>query len=270
MGNAKQAIIDCLSDKTVGLSREEVHALMEEELAKPESEMDCGLIETCTEILMEADGVQEPAFKTAPLLPVERLDANTHMSRRPRWKAVLIAAATAAILMITALVVSAEVFHFDLLHYTVEMVRGRAQITQNGDEVGIKSAEELRTELAEHGFTDVYLPEEYLEGAILKKIHYQETDLSKHVSILFYIGENEVNLGINKFDLNMIIPDSGYYDPNFEEIREVPVDDTFALVLRYDTFSYAKFTDETANVQYTVNTSMDLEETICLMKSMTQ
>ena len=56
----KEALLQCLTEKALGLTKPEVEKILHDELEKPESEVDCDVIDMCIELLAEIDNVTLP------------------------------------------------------------------------------------------------------------------------------------------------------------------------------------------------------------------
>ena len=56
----KEALLQCLTEKALGLTKPEVEKILHDELEKPESEVDCDVIDMCIELLAEIDNVKLP------------------------------------------------------------------------------------------------------------------------------------------------------------------------------------------------------------------
>ena len=46
----KEALLQCLTEKALGLTKPEVEKILHDELEKPESEVDCDVIDMCIEL----------------------------------------------------------------------------------------------------------------------------------------------------------------------------------------------------------------------------
>ena len=57
--NIREAILQCLNDD-LGLSKQDVEDLLNQELNNPEEEMDCEIIDMCIDVLAHMNNVQIP------------------------------------------------------------------------------------------------------------------------------------------------------------------------------------------------------------------
>lgn len=69
--NIKDALLQCLTEKGLGMTKPEILKLMEEELEKPEDEIDCEFVDLCVELLAEIEGFQLPEFNEVPYMPID-------------------------------------------------------------------------------------------------------------------------------------------------------------------------------------------------------
>lgn len=58
--NIKEALLQFLNEKSLGLSKQEIEKILHDELEKPESEIDCEIIDMCIELLAEIEHIPLP------------------------------------------------------------------------------------------------------------------------------------------------------------------------------------------------------------------
>lgn len=88
--NIKEALLQFLNEKSLGLSKQEIEKILHDELEKPESEIDCEIIDMCIELLAEIEHIPLPDDN----IPVPPAPPIVHPAKKKRrWKAVLLVAA---------------------------------------------------------------------------------------------------------------------------------------------------------------------------------
>ena len=65
----KSAVIACLTEEHLGLSKQEIEKMLNDELEKPEAEVDCEIIDMCIELLAEIDHIKLPDELDIPPVP---------------------------------------------------------------------------------------------------------------------------------------------------------------------------------------------------------
>lgn len=60
------ALIACLTEEHLGLSKQEIEKILNDELEKPEAEVDCEIIDMCIEMLAEIDHIKLPDESDIP------------------------------------------------------------------------------------------------------------------------------------------------------------------------------------------------------------
>lgn len=124
----KEALLQCLTEKALGLTKPEVEKILHDELEKPESEVDCDVIDMCIELLAEIDNVKLPEDTGIP----PELKIIPPVRKKRHWKAVLLVAAIFVFTVSATLLVSAQVFHFDIVHYVVELFSDHVSVDYGG------------------------------------------------------------------------------------------------------------------------------------------
>ena len=54
----KSAVSACLTEEHLGLSKQEIEKMLNDELEKPEAEVDCEIIDMCIQLLAEIDHIK--------------------------------------------------------------------------------------------------------------------------------------------------------------------------------------------------------------------
>lgn len=65
----KEALIQCLAEKAIGLSKRQIERMVYTELAKPKNRLDCDIVDMCIELLAEIDNIELPQDVAPPQTP---------------------------------------------------------------------------------------------------------------------------------------------------------------------------------------------------------
>ena len=179
-------VLRFIKDKSIDLPKEELERIIEEELNKPENEMDADLIEYCLDALNELesnDTVEIKAERTS--------DLEDNKITKP-FKKVFVIAAAVAILAVGSLSVFAAVSDVSILDGLVELYN--KYIVVRFDKSNDKADDyellgtELAAELKENGIYPVLLPEALLNDETqIREIEYQHTEFIISANISFFI-----------------------------------------------------------------------------------
>lgn len=62
----KEALIHCLTEEAIGLSKRQIEGILYAELSKPKSKLDCDIVDMCIELLSEVDNIDLPQDIPSP------------------------------------------------------------------------------------------------------------------------------------------------------------------------------------------------------------
>lgn len=258
--NVKKALATCLSESSLGLTHSEVEQMLEEELNKPESEMDSETVELYVELLAQADNAALPQEKQTPpaVFPAK---GRRHLGRR-----ILLVAAIAVLLTAMTLIVSAQVFHVDLVHYAIEKVTNGIKVNDPKESAPLPEGADLREELAKCGFPSVYLPEAFMEEARITRWNPQTTDVSQAIGFLARKDGKELNFQIIRYDYEGPYGDL-IYQGELQQTWEISLNGLTVLVVEFkDRFS-VRFWD--GHMEYSFHIyNMNKEEVFTLVETM--
>ena len=182
---------------------------------------------------------------------------------RHRWRrkvAVLLAAIL--VVSVTVCMIPAKLFQSNADGSLVEYLADCVRVNLNGGkELKPVVVEELRSELAEHGFEDVLLPESYLPQCKMEKIGYDEDEIRNWVEIFLIDSSVKIDIRIVNWK------SSAYMIPmDFEgqavKIEQLEKNDLPLLVM--DMGDNRKIYFEDGLITYTITTGYDMESTIAL------
>jgi hypothetical protein len=262
--NIKEALLQFLNEKSLGLSKQEIEKILHDELEKPESEIDCEIIDMCIELLAEIEHIPLPDDN----IPVPPAPPIVHPAKKKRrWKAVLLVAAIFVVFVSATLFVSAQVFHFDIVHYVVELFSDHVSVDydETSQQAGsyLPADTDLRKELESNGISPVLLPDEFLNGAQIQ-VEYQATDLSKSAKIYASKDSEVVDISIIQY-LSKELFGEVEHQGEIVDSREVTVGDIAILVMDFGERRTIAFVDD--NTQYIIETTLDMESAVQLAET---
>jgi hypothetical protein len=199
-----------LNDKSLDNSIEErLGKILDEELEKPEEEMDADLIEYCLDKLNRIEEIKQAK-------QVEKGNGDTNGKRiKPRLIKIIAVAAAILVFLAGALSASAVIFDIELFDGIVEIYNDYVRINYFKTDDKTDSHKLLETELAKelaaNGFSPVLLPEAiFSEEYKITDIEYQFTELVDAANIAFKYKRKLGSIRITKHAMEEIMPDIEY------------------------------------------------------------
>lgn len=209
-----------LNDKSLNGSIEErLGKIIDEEMEKPEKEMDTELIEYCLDRLTKIEGNETD---------IEKKKGNGDSDdKRIKFNAKrFFAIATVAVLLVGTISASAIIFDVNLFDGIVEIYNDYIRInfdkTDNTADDYQLLGTELAKELADNGFDAVLLPEEILSSDYkITKTDYEFTEVITSVDIIFKHKNKTGCAYISKYYMEEIVPDIEFLNvtSNIEELE---------------------------------------------------
>lgn len=255
-------ILRFINDKSVDLPKEELERIIEEELNKPENEMDADLIEYCLDALNELESNNSVEIKA------ERTsDSKDNIIKKP-FKKVFAVAAAVAILAVGSLSVFAAVSDVGILGGLVELYNKYIVVRFDKSDDKAYDYELLGTELAEelkeNGIYPILLPEALLsEEAHVTDIEYQVTEFITSANISFVYGKEKGNLMIDKHELQEVIGEAEY--PNARNVTTLEINGVSVYIFEQNQKGTITFID--SQTEYTIVSSMTYEQAIEFAKT---
>lgn len=249
-----------------GLSEEKLNRIIDEEMQKPESEMNTELIEYCLDKINSLNTDTEDNRETT-----EIKDDGSHTVRHKKlkMKRIIVVAAAIAVLFIGAYSVSAVVSEANLFDGIVELyndyIRIRFDKTENKtDGYGLLDTD-LAKELADHGFGEVLLPEAFLSDEIkITGIEYQPGEYISLATISFKYKHKKGNFFITRHGSKDMMSNENFHNVT-SDIKEVEVAGITAYCFMQGKNASVNYSNE-LNV-YTFYIPMDLEEAVEFAKT---
>lgn len=196
-----------INDKNLdGLSEENLNRIIDEEMEKPENEMDTELIEYCLDRLNNLE-------EKTPDTHEKKGNGDSNGKRiKYKFKPIIAVAAVIAVLLIGALSVSSVVFDVNLFDGIVEIYQDYIRInfdkTDNNSDVYQLLGTELAKELADNGFDPVLLPEEiFSTNCEIVNIEYETGQFLNSANIKFEYNKDKGFILIDKYSMDEIVPD---------------------------------------------------------------
>ncbi len=256
-------ILRFIKDKSVDLPKEELERIIEEELNKPENEMDADLIEYCLDALNEIESnstVEIKAERTSD-------SPKDNIITKP-FKKIFAVAAAVAILAIGSLSVFAAVSDVSILDGLVELYN--KYIVVRFDKSNDKADDyellgtELAEELKENGIYPILLPEALLSDEThITEIEYEFTEAIISVNINFDYKNEKGHLVIGYYDSSDFMGESQY--PNAKNISVVEVSGIQVYVFEQNKKGSIAYKD--GQIEYGIFSSMTYEQAIEFAKT---
>lgn len=255
-------ILHFIKDKSVDLPKEELEHIIEEELEKPENEMDADLIEYCLDALNEAESNNKVNINA------ERTSDLKNKKNRKTLKKFFIIAAAIAILAVGSLSVFAAVSDVSILDGLVELYNKYIVIRfdKSYDEADHYEllGTELAQELKENGIYPVLLPEALLsEESQITEIEYQSGDVHISANISFVYGKEKGFVSITIYEPIVEIGEAELPDAKY--VTTIEINGIQVHIFEQNKKGMIEFKD--GQTVYTIISSMNVEQTIEFAKT---
>jgi hypothetical protein len=241
-----------LNDDKVYLSYAQLSKMIEEELNKPESEMNTDLIESCLD-------------------DIEKLEERKRIGIRPRGilKRTLVAAAIVIFIFALCTTVLAVGFHINVFSELVEFYNDHLAVRFDKYD---KSAEEykllgsdLAKELSEYGITPVLLPEAILtEEFQITEIRCQREEYVTTVTVEFRRNEQKGYITISQFKLKDLMGTNNIRN-DYDDYQEIEAAGITVYVFSAAGESFSVYQDNLT--QYAISWNADFKEAVALAKT---
>lgn len=282
----KRELKALLQDPSLQLSYGQIWQMMDDELAKPTEEVDGEFVRECIEALSEmrkrsaaaqmpaeepvggpaAAENTEPEGKEAPHVRELPAAAEGGKRARHRWRrkvAVLLAAIL--VVSVTVCMIPAKLFQSNADGSLVEYLADCVRVNLNGGrDLKPVVVEELRSELAEHGFEDVLLPESYLPQYKMEEPVYKE-EVPQMATLVLRQSSTELTIRLMKWPSPELVG-SRDFEGEANDVEQLVVNGLTILVLNMGNYREIYFIDDLTT--YTFHTSLSMEESILLAKSL--
>ena len=253
-----EEFLKIINDSENLLSREELDALINAELAKPAEEMDAELIESCLNAVKEMDnGAEREGEKKAK--------KKKHVLRR-----IIAVAAAVAVLVAGGVSYSSGKHMTNVKEGIVEFYKDYIRINFEDSEKSKKkeykvSDSELIKTLAHDGISPVVLPEALLsEDYKIERLEYEDTEYIKTANIMLKKKRKKVSIAIEIYDEVIGVPDSEY--PGAEGLEKLTIDGIDVYVItRDDDYKIISYVD--GNTYYSISAEWDMKTALEIAKT---
>lgn len=254
-----------LNDKSLDCHlKEKLASIIDEEMEKPEKEMDTGLIEYCLDALakIEEKTTDGEEYKKG------KGDSNGKHIKLTLKKIIAIAAAI-AVLLVGSISTSAIVFNVNLFDSIVELYNDYIRI--NFDKTDDKSdnhqllGNELIKELSDKGFNEVLLPEAiFSDEYSITKIEYETVEYINSVNITFQYKNKPGVIYITKYSMSDMVPDIEFLNVT-SDIETINVSDVTAYCFMQGKSASINYKD--GLTLYTIQIPTNLENSLEIAKT---
>ena len=249
----KRELKALLQDPSLQLSYEQIWKMMDDELAKPTEKVDQELVEECIQALSELREAMKAEERAERAADTSIPDGRRRARRRKRLIAVLVAV---VMLTVSACMIPAKIFSRNADGSLVEYLADCVRVNLNGGK-NLKPVvvEELRSELAAHGFEDVLLPESYLPQCQMAEPVYEEDDLRSWVKMDLIDGASSIEIRIFRWkNISMFVPMD--IEGDASEVEQFTIDNIPGIVV--NTGDQRSIYLENGVVSYIISTAHDM------------
>lgn len=208
-----------INDKTLDGSLEQnLSRIIEEELEKPEEEMDTELIEYCLDRLNKLQATEIHSEE------IKDIDKSNIKQTKVKYKRIIVVAAVLAVIFIGTFSASATIFNVSLFGGVVELYNDYIRINfdkiDNDDGYEFLGTE-LKNQLINNGFEVVRLPEAFFSDEYeITNIEYETGEFINLANITFKIKNSTGSINISEYSMEEIVPDVEFLNVtgNVEEL----------------------------------------------------
>jgi hypothetical protein len=275
-GSYKEILIEII--KTQFAKNELLEAIddiIDEELVKPEDEMDASLIEDCVNDWYEVSGIEIPAFDVAD--NIAEIKKNLEMGKKKfthfRTIFIKIAASFVIILGIAFIVniISIKAFKINIFDNVVEFGKdiikfdfnnnvpsnGISLVTSENDPFGLKE------ECKKHSMYPL-LPMKMPDGTVVSNVKFEQAQgIQKSAAIIFNDKVHKISLGISVFEKdlpsNMIIPSDS------QDLEKIMINDIEMYIIKEKDSYIATFHKD--NTIYVFSSTMNYDDFLAVLYS---
>lgn len=253
-----------LNDKELDGSLEEnLSKIIDDEMEKPEEEMDTELIEYCLDKLSELNS----NATDANIKEGNGDSDDKHI--KIKFRRVIAIVAAAAVLLVGTMSVSAVIFDVNLFDGMVELYNDYIRI--NFDKTDDKAdnyqllGTDLAKELADNGFDKVLLPEAIFSDEYeITNIDYEFTELTISSNISFNYRGEQGSIYISQYSMEEIVPDVEFLNVT-SNIEKIEIGNTSVYCFMQDKVASINYKDNLS--LYTIQIPVELNDAIEFAKT---
>lgn len=277
----KEMLEKYISDNCMEFTLEEVEALMDSEVEKPEDEMDTELVDLCATVLAKAYNPDfkegKPAEMYRPWEDENKNGAENTDSAKPDkkkvvpFKRILLVAAVLVVIFAVALPAGAKLFGNNTSDGIIEFYNDFFKINLNKDESTTANSDDLVNQMILDSLNTLMLPQILLSDEYEKKVQTEQGDQMTTIW-LFVNNVNEKITGyimITQYktaDHNMTNGFGNIPDNTYRYVKELLIDGQKVIVFGNDEKSYINYSDGSTNYEIALicdfETMVSIAETI--------
>lgn len=265
----KEIIKKMLNEKEMKFTYEEIEALMDSEVEKPEEEMDTELVDMCAEILVKKYCPEVLEEKEIPMYRPWEYMENTEPAAQPKKRVIrfkyvaLVAAILAVLVFVVALPAGAKLFDNQASDKIIKFYEDYFSISLNKDEPTTVEENHLINQMILNSLNSLPLPEVLLSDEYERAIGNVKQDSDKE--IIF------VNVSNNSKGINGTIVITQYKnaehamtnglgnvpDNTYRYFKELIINDNEIIVFGRDGESYINYSYGATNYQIFLDCDFD-------------
>lgn len=261
-----------ISDSSQELPLEEIEALMDSEVEKPEDEMDTELVDMCAAILAKAynPGYKEEKPEEMYRPWEEEKKSETPKKKTVRFRYVLIAAALLVIVFTVALPAGARLFDNKASDGIIQFYDDFFKINLNKDEPTTAASKDAVSEMIINSLDSFMLPEVLRSDEYEKKAYLTQDGYTT----VFY-----VNVSNSAQNISGTIMITQYNNPNHDmtngygnipddtqkNFKQLTIDGKEVIVFGRDDTSYINYSDGATN--YEISLGCDFDTMVSIAKT---
>lgn len=262
----KDTLLETLKSNSVSLTAGEIEAIMNEELTKSPDEMDCELIDLCSDVLEKAYADKDTAAEKF-----------SEKRKRIKFGKIMMIAAAVIVILGISVPVCAKFVHTEASNEIVQYFNDHFKVDNSSRkmEADIYSDKniDLVKKLNDFGFENVIIPAELFSDDYTKEIKITQDDESFiTVCISFKNASEDLKCDMfitkHKTEETQFIIGTGEMGAQFTTVRQLTVNGMDVLIFETDD-NYAFITYADTNIEYDINIrNCDMETAIRIAETL--
>lgn len=225
----KDTLLETLKSNSVALTAEEIETIMSEELEKNPDEMDCELIDLCSDILEKAyaDKEEKPAAK----------------KKRIKLGKIIIIAAAVILILGVSIPVGAKFVHTEASEKIVQFFEDHFIMFNSSRKMKADSHSDKKVDLVksltDFGFDSIILPSEFFADDYDKEIEINQDDeyyLNAEISFKNTLTDTEgfITISKHKTEDTQFVIGTGEMSTKYTTVKQLTVNGMDVLIFQTD------------------------------------